>query len=96
MSCAKEAFSVLRAQGVIFSAGESELHSQKEYTEAEALNSFWFVTPENVSAECLGAYKGKYNYLQYSFLRHSLEITHRSPGLFSSSLETFALKPKYQ
>lgn len=59
MSCAKEAFSVLRAQGVIFSAGESELHSQKEYTEAEALNSFWFVTPENVSAECLGAYKGK-------------------------------------
>lgn len=57
MSCAKEAFSVLRAQGVIFSAGVSELHSQKEYIEAGALNSFWFVTLENVSAECLGAYK---------------------------------------
>lgn len=59
MSCAKEAFSALRAQGVIFSAGVSELHSRKEYTEAGALNSFWFVNPENVSAECLGAYKRK-------------------------------------
>lgn len=96
MSCAEEAFSALRAQGVIFSAGVSELHSQKEYTEAGALNSSWFVTLENVSAECLGAYKRKYNCLQYTFLRHSLEIIHRCPRGFSSSLETFALKPKYQ
>lgn len=40
MSCANEAFSVLRAQGVIFSASISELHSQKEYTKAITLTLF--------------------------------------------------------
>lgn len=55
-----------------------------ERMKAGALNSLWFVTLENVSAECLGACKRKHNYLQYSFLRHSLEITHRSLTVFSS------------
>lgn len=57
MSCAKEAFTVLRAQGVIFSASISELHSQKEYTKAVALNLFWSVTLENFSSERLDACK---------------------------------------
>lgn len=87
MSCAKEAFSVLRAQRVIFWASLPELHSQKEYTKAVALKLFCFVTLENFSSERLGACKEHITIcIRLAFLRHSLDIAHRHPMVHSSCI----------
>lgn len=83
MSCAKEAFSVLRAQGVILWASISELLSQKEYS--KVLNLLWFVTLEKFCSECLGTCKENITICnKFAFHRHSLETAHRSPRVHSS------------
>lgn len=86
MSCVKEAFSALRAQGVILWARISELLSQKEYS--KALNLLWFVTLENFCSEHLGICKENVTICnELAFHRHSLETAPRSPRVHSSHTE---------